>query len=65
MQLNVLEIAQKLIDELLVEEQKNRQRAEGAAMLFHRIQEAHAAMQQPAAEETTPVAEESSTDGQQ
>jgi|NOAtaT_7_FD_contig_31_4184924_length_503_multi_3_in_0_out_0_1 hypothetical protein len=46
MQLNILDIAQKLIDELLEEEQKNRHRAEGAAMLFHRIQEAHAAAQQ-------------------
>jgi hypothetical protein len=54
MQLNLLELAQKLIDELLVEEEKNRHRAEGVAMLFHRIQEAHAATQQvteaPAAE---------------
>lgn len=47
MQLNLLEIAQKLIDELLEEEQKNRQRAEGVAMLFHRIQEAHASIQKP------------------
>lgn len=48
MQLNILDIAQKLIDELLEEEQKNRHRAEGVAMLFHRIQEAHAAAQQVA-----------------
>lgn len=63
MQMNLLEIAQKLIDELLVEEKNNRQRAEGVAMLFHRIQEAHAAMQQPAAEEAAPVAEESNVEG--
>lgn len=60
MQLNILEIAQKLIDELLVEEQKNRQRAEGAAMLFQRIQEAHAELTKAAE-----VAEKSETDGQQ
>lgn len=42
MQLNILEIAQGLIDELLVEEEKNRHRAEGVAMLFRRLQEAHA-----------------------
>lgn len=46
MQLNILEIAQKLINELLAEEQNHRQRAEGVAMLFHRIQDAHAALQQ-------------------
>lgn len=63
MQMNLMEIAQKLIDELLVEEQKNRQRAEGVAMLFHRIQEAHANMQQPATEEATPVAEEPNVEG--
>lgn len=63
MQMNLMEIAQKLIDELLVEEQNNRQRAEGVAMLFHRIQEAHAAMQQPAAEAVAPVAEESNVEG--
>jgi hypothetical protein len=55
MQLNLLEIAQKLIDELLEEQQKNQQRAEGVAMLFHRIQEAHAALQQSAATEETNV----------
>lgn len=63
MQMNLMEIAQKLIDELLIEEQNNRQRAEGVAMLFHRIQEAHAAMQQPAAEAAAPVAEESNVEG--
>lgn len=63
MQLNLMEIAQKLIDELLVEEQKNRHRAEGVAMLFHRIQEAHAAAQQPATEEAAPAAEESNVEG--
>jgi hypothetical protein len=44
MQLNILEIAQGLIDQLLEEEEKNRHRAEGVAMLFRRIQEAHAAV---------------------
>lgn len=63
MQMNLMEIAQKLIDELLVEEQKNRQRAEGVAMLFHRIQEAHAAMQQSATEEAAPIVEESNVEG--
>lgn len=63
MQLNVLEIAQKLIDELLEQGEHSRQRAEGVAMLFQRLQEAHAAALQ--AGESTPVAEESSTDGQQ
>jgi hypothetical protein len=58
MQLNLLELAQKLIDELLVEEEKNRHRAEGVAMLFHRIQEAHAAAQQVT---ETPTAEAEST----
>lgn len=58
MQLSLIEIAQKLIDELLVEEQKNRQRAEGVAMLFQRIQEAVATSQQPAAEEAAPAAAE-------
>ena len=52
MQLNVLEIAQGLIDELLVEEEKNRHRAEGVAMLFHKLQEAHAAAQKAALEIT-------------
>jgi len=46
MQLNILEIAQGLIDQLLEEEEKNRHRAEGVAMLFRRIQEAHAAVAQ-------------------
>jgi hypothetical protein len=46
MQLNILEIAQGLIDQLLEEEEKNRHRAEGVAMLFRRIQEAHAAVTQ-------------------
>lgn len=63
MQMNLMEIAQKLIDELLVEEQKNRHRAEGVAMLFHRIQEVHAAAQQSAAEEAAPAAEESNVEG--
>lgn len=63
MQMNLMEIAQKLIDELLVEEQKNRQRAEGVAMLFHRIQEAHATMQQPATEEAASVTEEPNVEG--
>jgi len=53
MQINILEIAQKLIDELLVEEQKNRQRAEGVAMLFQRLQEAHAAALNSQAETET------------
>jgi hypothetical protein len=55
MQLNILEIAQTLIDELLVEEQHNRQRAEGVAMLFRRIQEAHAIAQQSEQQEVTNV----------
>tara|TARA_R110000868_G_scaffold185187_9_gene427093 strand:+ start:51 stop:233 length:183 start_codon:yes stop_codon:yes gene_type:complete len=46
MQLNILEIAQGLIDQLLEEEEKNRHRAEGVTMLFRRIQEAHAAVTQ-------------------
>lgn len=61
MQLNLLEIAQKLIDDLLQEEEKNRHRAEGVAMLFHKIQEAHAAAQKeeiPAVE-----AEQSNVEG--
>lgn len=57
MQLNLLEIAQKLIDELLVEEEKNRHRAEGVALLFRKVQEAHAAAQ---AEETPAVETEQS-----
>lgn len=63
MQINVLEIAQKLIDELLKEEQKNRQRAEGVAMLFQRMQEAHTAALKE--EEATLAVKESNTDGQQ
>lgn len=55
MQLNILEIAQGLIDELLQEEQNNRQRAEGVAMLFHRIQQAHAAATQVEATEQAHV----------
>ena len=50
MQLNILEIAQGLIDQLLEEEEKNRHRAEGVAMLFRRIQEAHAAVTQDTVE---------------
>jgi hypothetical protein len=50
MQLNILEIAQGLIDQLLEEEEKNRHRAEGVAMLFRRIQEAHAAVTQDSIE---------------
>lgn len=46
MQLNLLEITQQLVDELLQEEEKNRHRVEGIAMLFHRIQQAHAEAQQ-------------------
>lgn len=61
MQLNLMEIAQKLIDELLVEEQNNRQRAEGVAMLFHRIQEAHAAAIQQ--EQVASPVEESNVEG--
>jgi DNA helicase TIP49 (TBP-interacting protein) len=63
MQMNLMEIAQKLIDELLVEEQNNRQRAEGVAMLFHKIQEAHVAMQQSASEKITSTVEESNVEG--
>lgn len=62
MQLNILDIAQKLIDELLVEEQKNRHRAEGVALLFQKLQQAHAAALQA---ETAVEAEESQSDGQQ
>lgn len=50
MQLNILEIAQGLIDQLLEEEEKNRHHAEGVAMLFRRIQEAHAAVTQDTVE---------------
>ena len=63
MQLNILEIAQKLIDELLVEEKNNRQRAEGVAMLFQRIQETHAAMQQSVTQETATAVEEANVEG--
>lgn len=55
MQINVLEIAQGLIDNLLVEEEKNRHRAEGVAMLFQALQEAHAAVVN--AEKETQLAE--------
>ena len=55
MQINILEIAQGLIDKLLVEEQKNRHRAEGVAMLFQALQEAHAAAM--GAEKETQLAE--------
>jgi hypothetical protein len=58
MQLDILQIAQKLIDELLADSQAGQHRAEGVAMLFRRIQEAHASMQQVP---ETPAAEAEST----
>lgn len=64
MQLNIFEIAQTLIDELLKEEEKNRHRAEGVAMLFHKIQEAHAAVIMNR-EESPTEEEKTEADGQQ
>ena len=62
MQLNILEIAQKLIDELLEQGEHSKQRAEGVAMLFHRLQEAHAEALK--ALESTAATEEPKSDGQ-
>lgn len=62
MQLDILQIAQKLIDELLAESQAQQHRAEGVAMLFRRIQEAHAAMQQTS-EASTAEAEQPNVEG--
>ena len=40
--MNILEIAQKLLDELQAEELANKHRAEGVVLLFQRIQQAYA-----------------------
>lgn len=50
MEINIQEIAQKLVDELVVEQDKHKHRIEGVAMLFERLREAIQAQQKPAAE---------------
>lgn len=39
MEINIQEIAQKLIDELVLEQEKHKHRIEGVAMLFERIRD--------------------------
>lgn len=61
MQINIYDIAKKLIEELEQQELSMRLRAEGVALLFHRIQEAHAQLSAPAQPETGK--EEASVEG--
>ena len=43
MQINILQIAQQLLNELGIQEESMRLRAEGVALLFEKIREAHEA----------------------
>jgi hypothetical protein len=63
MQINILEIAQKLVDELLAQSENNKQRAEGVAMLFEALQEAHAQAMKSQEESAVVEAEASNVQG--